>query len=131
MPTIKEANELLQLLDITHRAVHTVIAEWAKLPSSSSHNIQLPSRELFEARRTVLAVSGKLVELVASPSERLLEVSSQYNEARCLHIAAALRIPNLLAKAEENCLAIGKLSANVGIEWHKLCMVQYILSFHN
>lgn len=122
MTTIKEASQLLQLLDITYRAVHTIIAEWAKLPSSSSDSRQLPNRELFEAQRTVIAVSGKLVELVASPSERLLEVSSQYNEARCLHIAASLRIPTILAKADEQCLFIEKLSANVGIEWHKLCM---------
>ena len=121
MPTIEEANQLLQLLDITQKAVHIVVAEWQKQPPSSNQNTDLPSRELFDARRTVIAATGKLVELVASPSESLIEVTSQYNESRCLHIVTALRVPDLLAKAGESGLAIEKLSADVGIETRKLC----------
>lgn len=89
--------------------------------TSSNQNTDVPSRELFDARRTVITATGKLVELVASPSERLIEVTSQYNESRCLHIVTALRVPDLLAKAGESGLAIEKLSADVGIETRKLC----------
>lgn len=121
MPTIEEAKQLLQLLDITNKAVHTIVAEWEKLPSTSQ-NTDLPSHELFEARRTVIAATGKLVELVASPSERLIEVTSQYNESRCLHVVAVLRIPDLLAKGGETGVAIDKIAADVGIETRKLCM---------
>lgn len=45
-------------------------------PPPSNQNTGLPSRELFDARRTVIAATGKLVELVASPSERLIQVTS-------------------------------------------------------
>lgn len=116
MPTLSDAHMLLQLLDITHDSVHKIIGEWAK----ESKEDTLPSHQLFEARRRVIAATGNLVELVSSPSSRLLEVSSQYNEARCLHIAAALRIPDLLDKGGKDGVSMEDVAKNVGIEKRKL-----------
>ena len=48
----------------------------------------------------MLAAVGMVTELVSDPSSRLLEVSSQYFEARALRIAAERRIPDLLAKGQ-------------------------------
>jgi hypothetical protein len=126
MATIRDVHELLQLLELTQQAVHTIIGEWAKVPSSQTKNeidisaSSLPSRELFEAKRTLISATGKFVELVASPSERLLEVSSQYNEARCLHIAASLRIADILDANGELGVAVEELSAQTGIQAQKL-----------
>ena len=134
MRTIQEAHQLLQLLELTQKSIHQIIGEWAKESSTEPSDTNklgtsekkkdtsssLPSRELYEARRTLLAVTGKLVELVADPSERLLEVSSSYNEARCLHIAASLRIADMIDAAGENGASIESLSKQTGIEVAKL-----------
>lgn len=81
----------------------------------------LTDRELFDHQRTLLAAAGTLTELVSEPQNRLLEVSSQYFEARALHIAADARIPNILAKHGDSGLAVETLAAEVGIESRKLC----------
>ncbi|PWY93216.1 S-adenosyl-L-methionine-dependent methyltransferase [Aspergillus sclerotioniger CBS 115572] len=124
MPTLSDAHALLQLLDLTKQSIHQIIAEWAKVskPGDARENgDELVSRELFEAQRTLIAATGKLVELVSSPSDRLLEVSSQYNESRCLHIAATLRIPDLLAKSQpQEGVTIEELATIVGVEKKKL-----------
>lgn len=134
MPTLSDAHQLLQLADLTKDSIHRIIGEWAKLPTSApgtqgkgsspggDSEANLPSRALFEAQRTLLATTGKLVELISSPSSRLLEVSSQYNEARCLHIAAVLRIPDLLADHGGEGVPIERLAEKVGIETRKLGM---------
>lgn len=120
MATLQDASQLLELLELTKASVHTIIKEWAKLPPKRMGDATLPSRELFQAKRTIIAATGKFAELVSSPSDRLLEVSSQYNEARCLHIAAAMRIPDLLAKGGSAGVSIQDISAEVGIESRKL-----------
>lgn len=93
----------------------------------------LPDRELFDHQRTLLAAAGTLTELVSEPQDRLLEVSSQYFEARALHIAADARIPNILAKYGDRGLAIDALASEVGIESRKLCKPTRIIracAFH-
>jgi hypothetical protein len=124
MPTIRNAHQMLQLLDLTEDAIRTIIGEWAKEVPDGAVGKQgdtnaslppLPSRALFDARRTLIAATGKLTELVADPSERLLEVSSQYNEARSLHIAVSVRIHELLAKGGEAGVSIHDLSLETGI----------------
>jgi hypothetical protein len=87
----------------------------------ASSPLDMPTREVFDARRTLLASAGKLTELVSAPSERLLEVSMQYFEARALHIAADKRIPDLLHGAPGGALDVAALAAKVGIEPRKLC----------
>jgi hypothetical protein len=127
MATIREVHELLQLVQLTEQAVHTIIGEWAKTESLEkdrkvveSAQSPLPSHELFNAKRTLISTTGKFVELVASPSERLLEVSSQYNEARCLHIVASSRIADILDTNSESGVAVEELSAQTGIQAQKL-----------
>jgi hypothetical protein len=131
MPTLSDAHQLLQLADLTRDSVHRIIAEWAKVPAASpgkqggpvdDGEANLPSRELFEAQRTLVATTGKLVELISDPSSRLLEVSSQYNESRCLHIAAVLRIPDLLAENGDEGMSMERIAEKVGIETRKLGM---------
>ena len=99
--SVEDAHKLLQLLELVETSVRNIIKAWAHPASPHARGIggseNLATRELFNAQRVLLAAAGMFTELVATPSARLLEVSSQYNESRALHIAAALRIPDILA----------------------------------
>jgi hypothetical protein len=80
----------------------------------------LPSKLLFDAQRTILSAAGMLTELASDPSSRLLEVSTQYFEARALHIAAENRIPDLLAASDEG-VTVDELAKSIGCDAAKLC----------
>ncbi|KAI0872292.1 hypothetical protein GGS24DRAFT_491591 [Hypoxylon argillaceum] len=58
-----------------------------------------PTKPLFDAQRTLLAPAGLLTELISEPQNRLLEVSSQYFEARALHMIVDKRVPDILARS--------------------------------
>lgn len=81
----------------------------------------LLSRPMFEAQRLLLSAAGSLTELVSDPSTRLLELSSQYFEARALHIVADKRIPDILDESGEKGVDIETLTKRIGIESRKLC----------
>lgn len=121
--SIQDAHKLLQLLELVEKSVKNVIKAWAN-PATYSESVSgtesLATRELFDAQRILLAAAGMFTELVAMPSSRLLEVSSQYNESRALHIAAEVRIPDLLGSDAAG-IPIESLSSSVGIEARKLC----------
>ena len=122
--SVEDAHKLLQLLALVEASVKNVIKAWAHPASPHGGGIggseNLATRELFDAQRILLAAAGMLTELVATPSARLLEVSSQYNESRALHIAAALRIPDILA-GDAGRMSVDDLSSTVGVESRKLC----------
>lgn len=118
-----------QLDDVSRRLlqlgglIQTSIANYVNLKHSvdEQHESHLPSKPLFDAQRALLAASGLITELVSEPQNRLLEVSSQYFEARALHIVADKRIPDILAKSGDAGVDIKTLAATVGIEPRKLC----------
>lgn len=136
--SVQETSQLLQLTALMSTVAQTIIDEWSKESTKSIKNGKdddgvsvpglLPSRRLYESQRTMLAAAGMLPEVVADPSNRLLEISSQYFEARALHIVAERRIPDLLyhAQAEDGGrvggLAAKRIGESVGIEPLKLCM---------
>ncbi|KAI8932345.1 hypothetical protein NX059_010538 [Plenodomus lindquistii] len=80
----------------------------------------LPSKALFDAQRTLLATAGKLTELISEPSVRVLEMSSQYFEARYLHIAAEKRIPDILAGSGNAGVHVDTIAKTIGVESRKL-----------
>lgn len=120
-----DATQLLETANIISDTVQTIIAEWsaeAKAPQGSGKQNapMLPSRELFDAQRTILAAAGKLTELVSDPSARILEVATQFQESRSLYIAAERRIPDLLAAGDEGGVHIDQISQKAKIEPRKL-----------
>lgn len=119
------SQQLLQLSDLIQKSV----ANYVSLKNSAveSNEGTLPSKPLFDAQRTLLAAAGLLTELVSEPSNRLLEVSSQYFEARCLHIVADKRVPDILA-ANKAGVDIQTLASAVNIEPRKLCRLPFIIS---
>lgn len=126
--TLADAVHLLQLSELISVNIRSVIDAWAKeskadeggSPDGSPHI--LPSHQLYQAQRTILASVGALTELVAEPSVRIIELACQYWESRALYIAAERRIPDLLAEAGAKGLAADELGEATGIEHQKLCM---------
>jgi hypothetical protein len=123
--SVCDAAQLLQTASIISSTVQTIIAEWSAEAKASTgsrkQNVPtLPSQELFDAQRTILAAVGKLTELVSDPSARILEVATQFQESRCLYIAAERRIPDLLAAGDEDGVHVDLISQKARIEPRKL-----------
>ncbi|KAF2821202.1 O-methyltransferase A [Ophiobolus disseminans] len=109
--------QLRQIGNVIQSSIDTVV----KLNDISQGD--LPSKPLFDAQRALLSAAGKLTELVSQPSIRILEVSSQYFEARCLHIIADKRVPDILAEAGHDGVHVNEIAKSVGIEAQKLSRV--------
>jgi hypothetical protein len=123
--TLKDADELLRLSDLLHEAALTIKDEWAKEDFSYQDDSKdtariLPSHKLWNAERTVEAVTGALVELVAEPHQRIQQILAEFMESRALFIAAERRIPDLLNGAGPNGLDIQTIAEKTGIERRKL-----------
>ena len=128
--SLKDAAQLLELSELFSTNVQTVIQEWAKEQEPDANNDgaspdMLPSLRLHEAQRTLLALTGKLTELVAEPSLRIMEVGCQYWESRALYIACERRIPDMLVAVADikDGVSIKTLGAKTGIEADKLIRI--------
>jgi hypothetical protein len=123
--------QLIQTIDHLTKAAQVVVAEWSSEVESLSNSATggssgdrqtLPSHELYEAQRIILAATGKLTELISEPSLRILEVATQFQESRALYIAAERRIPDILAEKDNTGgTSISEVSERVKIESRKLC----------
>lgn len=111
--------QLLQLSGLIQSSIADYVA--AKQRNNAKSEGSLPSHSLFEAQRTLLSAAGMLTELVSDPSSRIIEVAFQHFEARSLHLAASLRVPEILEEHGETGCGIHELSARVGVEARKLC----------
>lgn len=118
--TAQDAAQLLQLSELLTSSIQTVISEWSD-ESKKTPVPAIPSHVLFEAQRTILAITGALTELVSEPPSRINEVTSQFWESRALAIAAECRIPDLLKGADEEGVEIQQIADSTGIEGLKLC----------
>ena len=128
--TVQDAAQLLQLCDLLTNSVRTIVNEWGKesgLNASATKGLlekpthqSLPSHELYQAQRTVLAITGSLTELVHDGPGRIQELACQFWESRALFIAAERRIPDLLAEADGQTLTAEQLGSATGIEYLKL-----------
>lgn len=109
------SKKLIQLGALLNSALSTLIT------STRDDKDSVPPRTLFDAQRTVLSAAGMIVELVSTPSNRLLEVSTQYFESRALHIVAEKRIPDMLAGCDDSGVSVKKLAEQAGCDSLKLC----------
>ncbi|KAI1779176.1 hypothetical protein F4818DRAFT_403558 [Hypoxylon cercidicola] len=123
----EEASKLLKLSDQLREAALTVQGEWAKEDFSGPVTGEgqdtariLPSHKLWEAEKTIEAISGSLVELVSEPYQRVQQILTQFMESRALFIAAERNIPDLLAEAGDDGLEIKVLAEKTSIESKKL-----------
>jgi hypothetical protein len=130
--SLNEAVQLLQVAELISKTAQIIVSEWSKEtekfkgPTNKAQPEAppqvLPSQELYQAQRTIFAALGKLTELVAEPSIRILEVATQFQESRSLYIAAERRIPDFLATNNEgNGSSISEISEETKIESRNLC----------
>lgn len=118
-PLDQTSIQLLQLSGL----IQTTVAKYVEAKNSGYKNVEgsLPPKPLFDAQRTLLSAAGMITELVSDPSSRIIEVALQQFEARALHLAAATRVPEILAgKGEAGC-SVKEISARIGVESRKLC----------
>ncbi|RYC54807.1 hypothetical protein CHU98_g11403 [Xylaria longipes] len=124
-----ESRRLLQLGGLIQMSIANYVN--SKHSLAEKNESSLPAKPLFDEQRTLLAAAGLLTELVSEPQNRLLEVSSQYFEARALHIVADKRIPDILAKSGDKGVDIKTLASTVGIEYRKLSrLMRCLCSIH-
>ncbi|CAN9179538.1 unnamed protein product [Alternaria sp. RS040] len=126
--TLKDADELLRLSDLLQEAALTIKDEWSKENFSYQDKSKdtariLPSHRLWNAERTIEAVTGAIVELVAEPHQRIQQILAEFMESRALFIAAERKIPDLLHGAGPNGLDIQTISERTGIERRKLARI--------
>ena len=129
--TLSNGVQLLQISGLLTTNIQVVFQEWAREQEAGADNDGaapevLPSRRLYEAQRTLLALTGTLTELVAEPSLRILEVACQYWESRALFIACERHIPDLLAAAGvDRTIGVSawELGEKTGIEYFKLSRI--------
>ncbi|KAI2622395.1 S-adenosyl-L-methionine-dependent methyltransferase [Hypoxylon sp. NC1633] len=127
--TPEEADKLLKLSDQLREAALTVKEEWAKEdfskgPVESEDTARLlPSHRLWEAEKTIEAISGSLVELVSEPYQRVQQILTLFIESRALFIAAERDIPDLLAEAGNKGLKIEVIAKKTNIEAKKLARI--------
>ena len=130
--SLTDVAQLIQTTELLSKAVQVIVSEWSKEvePLGGAQSTAggpgerqiLPSHELYDAQRTILAATGKLTELVSEPSVRVLEVATQFQESRALYIAAERRIPDILvAKDNTGGTPIAEISEKAKIESRKLC----------
>lgn len=130
--TIQDAAQLLQLTQLISATALDIINEWSgegtekSLANGSGGSSDLlPSQSLYDAQQKMLAAAGKLTELVAEPSSRIIELGCQYWESRALLVAADKRIPDLLARAGDRGMTAEEIGKATGIEHLKLCKHYY------
>jgi hypothetical protein len=143
--TLAEASQLIELGKLLNETIPVVINEWSKekytddngseavFNHSNGHDRRhrstepgdnpqvLPSWRLHQAQRSILAIAGSLVELMAEPYNRLQEFAAQFWEARVLAVSIERRIPDLLAEAGDRGMHIKEISEKTGVEPGKLC----------
>jgi hypothetical protein len=120
MSSQDRTQNLRSLVELVTKASETVIDEWAK---EGTGNSPLPSWELYNAQRTIIAACGVFSELVHDQRLRLWEVSTSFFESRALHIAAEHRVADILARLDptgKEGVSIDTLSAETGINALKL-----------
>ncbi|KAL4889029.1 S-adenosyl-L-methionine-dependent methyltransferase [Aspergillus ambiguus] len=136
--SLADVVQLIQTADIISSTVQTIISAWSKEAEVFKHQDKstdlaaeisiLPSHELFNAQRTIVAAIGKLAELVSEPSVRILEVAMQFQESRALYIAVERRIPDILAPHDKKGgLSIVEIGRHACIEHRKLSRIMRCL----
>ena len=124
MSAADRSQKLLALVDLVTQAAQAAIEEWNKEElSPGAETTTLPSWELHNAQRTIVAACGAITDLVHDPQLRIFEVASGFVEARALHVAAEHRVADVLDKhgGEVNRgVSIDELGAHIGIDGQKL-----------
>lgn len=128
MTSSSRAQKLLALVDLINSSAKTILQEWEKEDSqSSTEDSILPSLELYNAQRTVVATCGAFSELLQNPENFICEVAMGFFQSRALHIAAEHRVADVLAAVGQGGMLVEDLGAKIGLDPHKLGMLSSLL----
>lgn len=125
------AQKLKDVVSLLSSAADTVIEQWAleddqndqdKATVGGDRGPALSSKELYDARRIILAATGTLTELVDEPQTLLMKISTLFYESRALHITAEHRIPDILDKAtnQQDGVHVDDIGKEIGLDSVKL-----------
>ena len=124
MSAADRSQKLLALVDLVTQSAHAAIEEWHKEElSPEAETTDLPSWELHNAQRTIIAACGAITDLVHDPQLRIFEVAAGFLEARALHVATEHRVADILDKhggGGNRGVPIDALAEHVGIDDQKL-----------
>ncbi|GBE84213.1 O-methyltransferase gedA [Sparassis crispa] len=124
--TSARAKELLALVALVTDASQIMIQEWAKEDSSVKAGEQdtFSSAALRNAQRTIISTCGSFTELAQVPQKRLIEVATEFSEARALHVVAEHRIADHLSAVDQKLgMPISELSKETGLHPQKLSRI--------
>lgn len=131
MASSSRAQKLLALVDLINLSAKTILLEWEKEDSQSSTEDSvdriLPSLELYNAQRTVVATCGAFSELLQNPENFICEVAMGFFQSRALHIAAEHRVADVLAAVGQEGMLVEDLGAKIGLDPRKLGMLSFVL----
>ncbi|KAI1486903.1 hypothetical protein F5X96DRAFT_673201 [Biscogniauxia mediterranea] len=128
--TSARITKLRKVVELLSTNSEKLIAEWEKLPDDHyPHNgTDIPTHEAYNAELTIKAALGSIEELTSKPSIRLMEVAWAHLNARCLQMAAELRVADILAEGGSEGVSIDTLSDKLGIEKNKLTRIMRCLA---
>lgn len=119
---LHRAEQLRSLVRLLTDASERVIEGWEAEATQNNNGTKthaFPPGELYEARQIAVSAGAMIVDLVQDPQIRILELGSQYYEARALHITVEKGVPDILAEAPQG-VPIEDLAARTGVKAHKL-----------
>ncbi|KAH9829165.1 S-adenosyl-L-methionine-dependent methyltransferase [Rhodofomes roseus] len=135
MPTSKSnrAQTLRSLVQLLVNTSEVVIKEWEaeeQHPQPDDHLASsLPSHQLFEARRIIVAACGMCVDLVEDPRIRLQELSETFALSQAFDTTVRAGVPDILAEAmpRSGSVSAAELSQRTGIDEKKLVRLMRFL----
>lgn len=127
MPSTQLQDQVATLTKATqflNSSVERLIAQWKSDDAEGQivDGVLLPTKDSYDAHKTILGAIGKIQELVSNPPIRLIETSHQFYESRALHIATEHRIADLVAENDEKGVAIAELAKKANVDEDMLCM---------
>ena len=95
---------LRSLIRLLTDASETVIREWeaqdARPGSKDITKAKVPSRQLFDAQRTLVGACHTCIDIVDDPFNRIYDINLSATTSRALYIAILTGIPDILDDAE-------------------------------
>ncbi|KAH8602457.1 S-adenosyl-L-methionine-dependent methyltransferase [Bisporella sp. PMI_857] len=127
----KRIADLQHFTQILNSSVEEIIKQWStdgKEGTKLDTGVLLPSKNSYEAHKSILGSLGKIQELVSTPSIRLIETSHQFYESRALHIAAEHRIADVVAGHEVEGVNVVEIAEKTGLDEDKLTRILRVLT---
>lgn len=134
MSVQEKTQRLRAAIKLLSDASEVVIKDWEEEERNpapkQADGSSVPSHALHNARKRIQGAMGVCSELVLDPRARLMEMAIEFYEARALHIAAEVRVADILDSGDhEKGMSADEIGRRTGIKAHKIGEVFSYLSF--